>query len=273
VNRVRLLTRRQMLRQSAASLLAAGLWPGALSAEQSSKSGEFHFLVVNDVHYFDTKCGRWLEGVITQMKKHKETIDFCLLAGDLAEHGRAEQIGAVKDIFKTLGKPTHVVIGNHDYLTETDRKAFEQLFPNLLNYRFEHQGWQFLGLDTTEGQRATGTAIGAHTLRWLHEQMPRLDRKRPTIVFTHFPLGPFVIGRPTNASAVLDRLKEFNLQAAFSGHWHGFTERHVRGTTLTTNRCCSFRRQNHDGSREKGYFLCHARDGKVERRFVEVKPA
>jgi predicted MPP superfamily phosphohydrolase len=264
------LTRRQMLRQSAGSLLFTGLWPGALWAEPSA-SGEFHFLVVNDVHYFDSKCGKWLEGVLAQMKAHGEAIDFCLLAGDLAEQGRAEQIGPVKEIFKALGKPTHVVIGNHDYVTQTDRKAFEDLFPGRLNYQFEHKGWQFLGLDTTEGLRATGTAVGPHTLGWLDEHLPKLDRKRPTIVFTHFPMGPLVIGRPSNAWTLLERLKEYNLQAVFSGHWHGFTERHVRHATLTTNRCCSFRRKNHDGTKEKGYFLCHARDGKVERKFVEVK--
>jgi hypothetical protein len=40
---------------------------------------------------------------------------------------------------------------------------------------------------------------------------------------------------------------------------------------LTTNRCCSNSRNNHDGSPEKGYFLCHAKGGKVSHRFVEVK--
>ena len=83
--------------------------------------------------------------------------------------------------------------------------------------------------------------------------------------------GPLVIGRPNNANALLNRFKEYNLQAVYCGHWHGFTERHVKDTVLTTNRCCSYRRQNHDGTKEKGYFLCHARDGKIERKFVEVK--
>jgi len=32
-------------------------------------------------------------------------------------------------------------------------------------------------------------------------------------------------------------------------------------------------RQNHDGSKEKGYFLCHARDGKIERKFVQLNPS
>jgi hypothetical protein len=51
------------------------------------------------------------------------------------------------------------------------------------------------------------------------------------------------------------------------------TQRTFGKTTLTTNRCCSFRRANHDGTKEKGFFLCRAKDGKIERKFVEVKVA
>ena len=72
-------------------------------------------------------------------------------------------------------------------------------------------------------------------------------------------------------SDVLDRFKEFNLRAVYNGHHHGFTEKTVRDVPITTNRCCAFARGNHDGTKEKGYFLCHAKDGKIERTFVEVK--
>jgi predicted MPP superfamily phosphohydrolase len=265
------LTRREMLRASAGTLLAAGIWPGALRADGNGSATGFHFLVVNDIHYVDQACGTWLEGVIKQMKRHPEKIDFCLLAGDLAEHGKAAELAPVRELFKTLSIPTHVVIGNHDYLTQEDRRPFEELFPQRLNYHFEHHGWQFVALDTSHGQRSQNTMIQPHTLRWLDETVSKLDRKRPLIVFTHFPLGPLVFGRPKNAAKVLERFKDYNLQAVFSGHFHGFTERHLGKVTLTTNRCCSLRRQNHDGTKEKGYFLCHAKDGSVARTFIEVK--
>ena len=82
-------------------------------------------------------------------------------------------------------------------------------------------------------------------------------------------LGPLVVYRATNAEAVLERFKEHALVAVFNGHYHAKTERMLGQTTLTTNRCCSFSRKNHDNSKEKGYFLCEARDGKVTRQFVE----
>jgi hypothetical protein len=134
-----------------------------------------------------------------------------------------------------------------------------------------YNDWQFVCLDSTDGSKAKA-AVGDHTLRWLDEMLPRLDKKRPMAVFTHFPFGLLVPLRSTNAGEVLDRFKDYNLQAVFNGHFHGSSVRHAGEATITTNRCCSFSRNNHDGTKEKGYFLCHAKDGKLTRTFIEAKP-
>ena len=262
-----------MLGLSAGSLLALGLWPGALRAEGEGNSGDFSFIVVNDLHYVDDKCGKYFERVVAQMKAAPSKVDFCLIVGDYSDHGKPDELGAARDIFKTLGIPNYGVVGNHDYLTQEDRKAYEDLFPGRLNYFFEHERWQFLGLDTTEGQRGGSTKIQPPTLQWLDANLPKLDKKRPMIVFTHFPMGPLVPSRPLNADAFLERFKDYNLQAVFCGHFHASTERQIRSAVITTNKCCSFARGNHDGSKEKGYFACQAKDGKISRSFVEVKPA
>jgi 3',5'-cyclic AMP phosphodiesterase CpdA len=261
-----------MLRLSAGSLLAAGLWPGTLAAEGVRDAQEFYFLAVNDTHYVDERCGRWLERIIRQMKRHTEKMDFCILAGDLSDRGKRTELAAVRDLFQGLGLPTYVVIGNHDYLTHDDRKAFEELFPKPLNYSFEHKGWQFLGLDTSHGRRAT-VAVQAPTLRWLDDTLPKLDARRPTVVFTHFPLGPDVLWRLENAEEVLARFKKHNLRAVLNGHYHADTKRQVGEVVLTTNRCCAISRGNHDLTKEKGYSLCQAKEGKIVRTFVEVKPS
>ncbi len=267
------LTRRQLLRQSAGALLAAGLWPGAWQAEDSDQRDDFHFAVLNDTHYLDQKSGPWLEGVVKQLRGQAEKMAFCLVAGDLAQDGRANQLGPFRDIFRGLGVPFHVAIGNHDYQTQTDRQAYEDLFPRQLNYHFEHGNWQFIGLDSSDGVRYQKTAIQAETLQWLDRMLPRLERKKPLVVFTHFPLGPLTPMRPGNAEEVLERFRNHNLQAVFCGHFHGFTERKFGQAVLTTNRCCAISRNNHDGTREKGYFVCQARAGRIQRRFVEVSPA
>jgi hypothetical protein len=103
------------------------------------------------------------------------------------------------------------------------------------------------------------------------DHLPKLDKLKPMVILTHFPLGANVKYRPANADDLLDRFREFNLRAVFDGHWHGFTERTRGATVLTTNRCCSLKRDNHDGTKEKGYFVCDAKDGQITRKFVEYK--
>jgi predicted phosphodiesterase len=266
------LTRRELLRWSPTALLAAGLWPGSLAAGDPATEG-FSFLVVNDLHSLDKKCRPWFETVVRQMAGHPEKPVLLLIAGDLADGGTAEQVGAVKDIFAGVKVPVYVVPGNHDYTPKQERKAYDDLFPGRLNYAFDYGGWQFVALDTTEGTKYQNTTIAANTLKWLEDHLPKLDRKKPLVVLTHFPLGEGVKMRPTNADEVLKRLMPFNLRAAYSGHYHAFTEKTAGEAVLTTNKCCAFARGNHDGTREKGYFLVTAREGKLSRQFVEVKPA
>lgn len=264
-------SRRELLRTSASVLLAANLWPGALRAADVD-SGEFSMIIVNDLHYVDEKCQPYFEKVIASMKAAKQKIDLCIIAGDLTDGGTTDQASSIRDLFKTLGAPIHVVCGNHDFKADDDRKAFEELFPKSLNYTFEHNDWQFVGLDSTQGMRADAKIQDA-TFAFLDDAVPHLDKKRPILLFTHFPLGPKVNYRPPNADELLARFKDFNLRAVYGGHYHAFSERTIGEIVLTGNRCCSFRRNNHDGTKEKGYFICRTKDGKIEREFVEVPVA
>src|SRR3954451_10726278 len=267
------LSRREVMRIGAGALLAAGLWPGtARAADDAAAAGEdFTFLCVNDLHYFNHLCVPFFQQMVRQMKATEPKPDFCLVVGDLAENGTAEQLGTMRDLLKTLEMPTRCVIGNHDYVGLDERKPFEQLFPDAFNYTFEHRGWQFVGLDTTQGQRGSNTVVADSTLGWLKDNAPKLDPKRPTVLFTHFPLGFLVPGRPRNADAVLEPFTDLNLRAVFNGHFHGLTERRRWQATLTTDKCCSFHHANHDGTKEKGYFVCTSKAGKIGRSFVEVK--
>jgi hypothetical protein len=266
------LSRRDCLRLGAGALLALGAWPGCARWRGQRESGPFSFVVINDAHFQSPQCPAWFERVSASIRAQASRPEFCLMVGDLTEHGTCSELGAMRDVLRSLNMPAHAVIGNHDYGSNTDRSAWDQLYPGRLNYGFEHRGWQFLGLDSSEGTGFRNTRVQPATLTWLDGHLRRLDPARPTVVFTHFPLGAFVPMRPLNADDVLDRFREFNLVAVFNGHFHGFTERHAGRTCLTTNRCCAISRNNHDGSVDKGYFLCRAADGRIEREFVTVNP-
>jgi 3',5'-cyclic AMP phosphodiesterase CpdA len=262
-----------MLRMTSGALLAAGVWPGALEAAESQppRYAAFDFLVVNDLHHMSPECTAWLRGVARQLRGHRSA-RLCLVLGDLTDTGSIGSMEAVRGVLRSLPMPVHVQIGNHDYASATDRAAYTATFPGRLNYSFVHRGWQFVGLDSTEGQKYTGTLIQEDTFAWVHQNLRRLRPEHPTVLFTHFPMGEGVQYRPRNADALLDLFRRYNLRAVFSGHYHALTERQgPGGLAFTTNRCCSLKRENHDGSREKGYFLCRATaDGTVSHEFIET---
>lgn len=267
------MNRRRWLRLGAGAVLGTSLWPGCARFAGNGRGGNFRFIVLNDTHYFSPKCPAWFEHVRASVRSHAPRPDFCLMVGDLAEHGTSVELGAMRDVLQSFEMDFHVVIGNHDYASATDRAPWDQLFPNHLNYRFEHRGWQFVGLDSTQGTDWQKTRIPASTLNWADAQVKRLDAAAPTVLFTHFPIGAEVTYRPLNADDLLDRFGSINLVAAFNGHFHGLTERKHGNTVLTTNRCCAISRDNHDRSTEKGYFLCTAQEGTISREFIPVPPA
>jgi len=266
------LTRREWLRLSAGALLSLGVWPGRLRGAEAPATHDFTFIAVNDLHALEDACRPWFDDVVRQMKTSAPAAEFCLVGGDLAENGSPAQLILIKDSFSALGIPCHAVVGNHDYQSFSNRSVYEQIFPEQINYSFTHRGWQIIGLDSSEGTKARETRISETTLAWLDQNLSKLDLRRPTILFTHFPLGDFVWARPLNADDLLQRCYGLNLQAVFCGHFHGLTERPFRHSIITTDKCCSRVRRNHDGTPEKGWFVCQAVNGEIKRRLVEFCP-
>ena len=108
------LSRREMLRLSSGALLSLGLWPGALTAANSPRSGNYSFIVTNDTHHMSDECTVWLERVVAQMRTHREA-RLCLALGDLTDTGAQASMTAFRDTFAKLRLPLKVQIGNHDY--------------------------------------------------------------------------------------------------------------------------------------------------------------
>ncbi len=266
-------SRRNFLHLTAGAALSLGLWPGHLRAKDNALGGSFRFVVLNDTHYSTEKCGPWFERVAQSIRSIRPRPDFCFVVGDLAQDGKQEELGPMRDMLRSLRINYHAVLGNHDFTPEHERKAWDQLFPRSINYHFNHRGWQVIGLDSCEGARWRDTRIQPGTLSWVDAKLRKLDRAKPMLLFTHFPLGATTPMRPMNADDLLERFRDFNLVAVFNGHHHGFTERAFGNAVITTNKCCAISRNNHDGTKEKGYFLCEAGNGGVRRQFIEVNPA
>lgn len=257
-------TRREAIRGLGA-LLVAGAWPGWARA---AEAGEFSFAVANDFHHDGPGCDFWFERLFRQIAAHPGAV-FCAGLGDLAHRGRPESIAAIARIAAAAGVTLYPVPGNHDNDLDGSPFNYAQVLPGRLNYHWTHAGWQFVAIDTTDGKKATFTRVSARTLAWLDATLPQLDPARPTVLCTHFPLLPISVVTPANAEDVLARFERMNLRGVFCGHYHGKRTARRGAYELVTDVCCSRVAKNHDGSPEKGYWLCRARgDGTIERSFV-----
>jgi hypothetical protein len=264
------LSRRELLVGGAAALLA-GLWPGRGRAAGAAAGEDFEFFAANDLHFTDPrKCPPWFERAFAAMRASAPRAEFLLVSGDLTSDASEAQLRGMRAAFARLELPVKVMPGNHDVAANGSTAHFERHFPGCVNYAFEQRGWQFFCLNSVASRAFENTRIPAATFTWLDENLARFDPGKPTVIATHFPLGPRIVRRPRNADELLARFARFNLQAILNGHWHGFTEARVRAATATTNRCCSRARGNHDGSPLKGWFVCAARGGTITRRFVAV---
>jgi predicted MPP superfamily phosphohydrolase len=253
---------------ASAGVIASHLFPSEASAADAG-TADFTFAVLNDIHYRDERCATWLEQVLKSIRGLRPRPGFVLLNGDLSDVGTSEQLGAMRELFGTLPMPVHSTIGNHDYTEDNRREHYERLFGKHRNFRFRHSDWEFVGLDTTHGGAVFRTWVPGETLGWLDANLPHISKDRPLIVFSHFPLGRNWL-RPMNAGDVIHRLRGHNVQGIFCGHWHGWTEVKSEALPVSTGRCCSWWRGNHDGSPLKGYFLCQIRGEVVSHEFIPV---
>jgi 3',5'-cyclic AMP phosphodiesterase CpdA len=262
------MTRRKMIQVAGFGLIAAGAGSPSLFGA-GTEPRAFRFIVINDLHCRDERCITWFQKFVENMRPHNA--DFCLINGDVSDDGSAAQLNGIKHLFSGLGIPLYATLGNHDYAIGNDHTPFNQVFPNSLNYHFDHGGWQFVGLDTTDGRKVIFTEVQQSTLAWLDKNMPTLDKQKPTVLCTHFPMGQAVLCRPLNADDVLKRFDGYNLRAVFNGHWHGYAERQFEHANVTNSRCASWWRTNNDGSPDKGYHVCETTpDGSVKHQFCVV---
>ncbi len=193
-------------------LLAAGLWPGCVRVPSTQRpaGAPFTFAALNDLHHAQPECDPWFEAVFAQVAQVRPA--FILLLGDLADRGDPASFATVRRLSERVGVPCYAVPGNHDNDVEKTPALFAAAFSGVLNSRFQHEGWQFVGLDSSDENKWRDTRVSAASLAWLDRELASLDPERPTMLFTHFPLAPDIrtqqgyLLTPLNAEAVLQRL-------------------------------------------------------------------
>lgn len=135
--------------------------------------------------------------------------DFVIFGGDLAQTGRPDELEQGAQILKSLKAPVRVQVGEHDWFLDMG-DAWRSLFGSP-NYSFDHKGVHFVTIMSVQ-ERDFWTARGMtpeermHTVEgldnpvqsrfevgeegreWLRNDLARIDRKTPVVVFSHSPL-------------------------------------------------------------------------------------
>ena len=137
----------------------------------------------------------------------KEKIDVLLVPGDVADRSRPGEYQVFEKVFKNTAYKVITIPGNHDKLTEQNKKEFERIFKNPASY-YIINGIQFVSLNTWNGKlNNPGNA----------EVIAKLDITKPAIIQSHFQLiksdiiikdknAAITDGNTPEAKAMLDKI-------------------------------------------------------------------
>jgi 3',5'-cyclic AMP phosphodiesterase CpdA len=117
-----------------------------------------------------------------------------VITGDLADHGKAGEYAALREVLDRFSIPIHVAMGNHD-----KRQAFEDAFAGTgylgdgssAHYAVDYPEATIVVLDSKIPGSPAGH-LGAEQLAWLDETLGRRPEV-PAIVCVHHPPMPIAL--------------------------------------------------------------------------------
>lgn len=173
-----------------------------------------------------------VEEMIRQINALEVSIDFVLHTGDImTDPERAEDYAVAREVMAELRYPVYYIPGNHDRTALVQQvmlgRAEDAITP-YLDYTFDHNGVQFICLDSSEPGNAIGK-LAEPQLKWLAANC-KPDDPRPLVVAVHHnPLptrAPWLDIMTLRQGAELhDILKpaRARIRGVFFGHIHEHT--------------------------------------------------
>ncbi len=252
------LDRRSFMKVSAAAMgavLAKGILPPhsfqPVTVKAQGKGTEnsgFTFAYISDSHLYERKLN---ERFINQLLRAVDDInamdpqpDFVLYGGDLAQLGQPAELKMGAEILKHVKAPLRMMVGEHDWYLDMGEK-WQELFGKP-TYSFDHKGTHIVVLNSvvekdfwtarklTPMQRMLTVAgldnsvqspfsVGEVQRAWLKEDLAKVPKHTPLIVFSHSPL--YKLYKPWNfwtddADEVQQLLRPFRSVAVIHGHTH-----------------------------------------------------
>ena len=190
------------------------------------------FVAISDLHLMPR--GQTSKGIDTAIRlqwalddlsENHSDAAFCVLCGDLCDHGDVAAYEHLREILEGFPIPLRFMIGNHDdrdnFISVFGREALDE--NGFVQSSLDVGDSRFVFCDTFERDRVDGRMCQTR-LDWLDRTLGE-TANRPVFVFFHHP--PFRNGtkldrlRLTDQAAVSDVLcRHGNVRHIFAGHTH-----------------------------------------------------
>jgi Icc protein len=263
------LSRRDFFRTAARAAAAAtvawhGLPPHSFQlvrvAEAKETTPEFTLAYISDTHIVDKGMNhrfvRACQKAVADVNALDPQPDFVLFGGDLAQLGKPEELSIGQQVLKDLEAPLRMMVGEHDWYLDMGEK-WREMFGEP-TYSFDHKGVHFIVLNSvivedywtapkmTPMERMLAMAqldnpngrpftVGVEQRDWLKQDLAKVDKKTPVVVFSHSPLYKYY--KPWNfwtddAEEVQKLLAPFPAVTVIHAHTHQPLTNRIKNVTF-----------------------------------------
>ena len=200
------------------------------AANMIAGQDDFLFIQVSDTHWgfngplINPDATGTLKKAIAAINGMNTQPDFVIFTGDLTHttddpKERRKRLGEVRDIIGGLKvKNIKLMPGEHDAGLDKG-EAYREYFGKT-RYTFDHKGVHFIVVDNVSDPTSS---IGDEQLQWLNEDLKKLDKDSPIVVFTHrplFDLYPNWDWWTRDGARAIELLMPYKNLIAFYGHIH-----------------------------------------------------
>ena len=258
--------RRDFLKGAGVLAAASSLPLSLVEIVFADASQNFRFAYISDAHIQHIEGARfvrnWDRGLIRAVAETNLLApkpDFVVFGGDLAQLGMKAEIDHGAEILSRLQCKTYCVMGEHDYYLDLGEYWSELFGPQY--HSFDHKGVHFVvlnsvltyddwtynrwpsaeqrmlemaGLDNPNG---SPFMVGEKQREWLREDLEKLDKNTPLVVFSHSPLQKIYKGWnfwTEDAEEIQLLLRPFAKATVIYGHVHQIQYNQIGNITFNS---------------------------------------
>jgi Icc protein len=221
---------------------------GAAETAGQGGAAPFTFAYISDSHLYpraqNDRFVRAILKAVDDVNALDPQPDFVLMGGDLAQLGRKDELDLGREILKNVKAPVKMMVGEHDWFLDMGAYWKELFGPE--QYSFDHKGVHFVTIMSvqekdfwterkmTPEQRMQTVAgldngvqsrfeVGAGGREWLKNDLAKVDKATPVVVFSHSPLYKYYRNWnfwTDDADEVQAILQPFKKVTVIHGHTH-----------------------------------------------------